>query len=84
MTSWACPFCGSDEIEEKDIYLRIYYRRVSRWNEDGTPAEYGEGAWGDVEHLEEDLGVSPKALEPSGRFICVRCDRSFPVPDRAA
>lgn len=77
---FVCPFCGSRQVEEKEVYVRIYYRRVAEWRDDGSPAAFGEGAWGDVEHLEEDLGRSVKSVEPDGRFICASCDRSFDRP----
>lgn len=75
-----CPFCGGQELEEKDVYVRIYYRAVAEWGEDGRPTAFGEGAWGEVEHLEEDLGRPVDAVEPEGRFICASCDRSFDRP----
>lgn len=82
MPVFGCPYCDSGDIEEKDVYVRVFYRPVLEWAEDGSPVVLGEGAWGDVEHLEEDLEVELGAVERDGRFICTRCDRSFDVPKR--
>lgn len=71
--AFGCPRCSSTDIEE--INEVIAYYPVTRWNENGEPAWYGEPAYGNSFRVDEDPYIC-QTCRISGR----ECSFSEPAP----
>lgn len=65
-----CPYCGREDI--KEAWWEGVEAYVTRWNPDGTAAEYSSRRSLDA----------VKEWEEGARFHCPNCDATFDTPRR--